>query len=46
MQAAEIKDISQKCKQKQDALEIKDKQVRLDICDLFWCFFANVLIQY
>lgn len=46
MQAAEIKHVSQKCKQKQDALEMKDKQVSLDIYDFFWCFFASVLIHY
>ncbi|XP_009947735.1 PREDICTED: structural maintenance of chromosomes protein 5 [Leptosomus discolor] len=28
IQTAEIKDISQKCKQKQDALEMKDKQIK------------------
>lgn len=42
MQAAEIKDVSQKCKQKQDALEMKDKQVRVDICD----FFGVSLLMY
>lgn len=29
MQAAEIKEVSQKCKQKQDALDMKDMQVRI-----------------
>lgn len=29
MQTAEIRSISQKCKEKQDALEMKDKQVRV-----------------
>lgn len=29
MQADEIKDVSQKYKEKQDALEMKDKQVRV-----------------
>lgn len=43
MQAAEIKDISQKCKQKQDALEMKDKQVRVFI---FVTSFCVLLLMY
>lgn len=37
IQAAEIKDTSQKCKQKQDALEMKDKQVRVLVFVTFLC---------
>lgn len=33
MQTAEIRSISQKCKEKQDALEMKDKQVRVLLSD-------------
>lgn len=40
MQAAEIKDVSQKCKQKQDALDMKDKQVRAFV------FFTFLLFLY
>lgn len=40
MQAAEIKDVSQKCKQKQDALELKDKQVRVLIFVTFLVFLC------
>lgn len=38
MQAGEIKEVSQKCKQKQDALEMKDKQVRVLIFDFLVLF--------
>lgn len=42
MQTAEIRNVSQKCKEKQDALEMKDKQVRvlltfLGVCFWFFC---------
>lgn len=47
MQADEIKGVSQKCKEKQDALEMKDKQVRiLMFVTLILVFFAYLLIQY
>lgn len=35
MQTAEIRNISQKCKEKQDALEMKDKQVRVSLSVTF-----------
>lgn len=39
MQTAEIRSISQKCKDIQDALEMKDKQVRILLPDFSWCLF-------
>lgn len=43
MQTAETRNISQKCKEKQDALERKDKQVRVLLSDFSWCLFLVFL---
>lgn len=46
MQNAEIRNISQKCKEKQDALEMKDKQVRILLSDFSWCLFWGFFVCF